>query len=59
MELNYGKTLNVLSVMHTEFVSTMRGCQAGTENIECLNVLSVMHTEFVSTMRGCQAGTEN
>jgi hypothetical protein len=32
MELNYGKTPNVSSVMHTEFVSMMRGCRAGIAN---------------------------
>jgi hypothetical protein len=32
MESNCGKTLTVSSVMHTEFVSTMQGYRAGTDN---------------------------
>jgi hypothetical protein len=32
MKLNCGKTLIVSSVMHTEFVSMMRGYRAGIEN---------------------------
>jgi hypothetical protein len=32
MELNCGKTSNVSSVTHTEFISTMRGCRADIEN---------------------------
>jgi hypothetical protein len=32
MELNYGKTLSVSSVMNTEFVSTMRGYRVGAKN---------------------------
>jgi hypothetical protein len=48
MELNCSKTPSMLSVMNTEFVSMMRGCQVGTkinhftprlkvvDNVECL-----------------------
>jgi hypothetical protein len=32
MELNCGKTPNVSSVMHIDFVSMMQGCRAGIEN---------------------------